>query len=128
MDSLILDHNDFTKLPTQISSLEYLETLSLVGNSIDWVKNVFSPSEYLKKYPPALPIRKFTDFYSILLQENNIQRIEPDAFRDLAYLTKLDLSNNPIQSLPKFEGLDRLRYLRIPKTNIQEMGFELTSF
>ncbi|CAG5078772.1 Oidioi.mRNA.OKI2018_I69.PAR.g9082.t1.cds [Oikopleura dioica] len=104
LDSLILDHNDFTKLPTQISSLEYLETLSLVGNSIDWVKNVFSPSEYLK---------------NILLQENNIQRIEPDAFRDLAYLTKLDLTDNPIQSLPKFEGLDRLRYLRIPKTNIQ---------
>jgi len=44
----------------------------------------------------------------------------------LENLNKLDLSNNPIQTLPKFEGLDRLRYIRMAKTNIQEPALKFS--
>lgn len=66
---------------------------------------------------------------TLLLNDNRLEKIYPNALEDLKALTKLDLSNNRLTSITKglFDSLDELRYLNLksnPMLNIYDEAFK----
>lgn len=101
---LNLDHNWLTEVPDSVGDLSDLQTLSAVGNDIEYL----SPNVGL-----LLNLRELN------LIENNLQEL-PDSICSLTQLTKLRLLGNELTHLPENIGeLVNLQHLNASENKLE---------
>jgi len=76
----------------------------------------------LQTFPPS--IKHLADLREIVAQRNKIERL-PCEFMFLRNLTKLNLSENNLQSVSQLKGLNRLEKLVIKKNKISMLSGEV---
>lgn len=107
---LILDSNQISTIPSQISELQKLQVLTLSHNHLETIPSTIS---------------KLSDLYFLDLDNNQLDNFPPHLFR-IYNLEYLYIGNNKIQDLPPdIRNLSELRVLAASSNEFESIPIEI---